>query len=230
MPLSLDMIEVRARCLTMPDRLLCLHANCQFQYKSTSSSIFVHLWLTTLLQRRLKNHEYATLEVLEGDVKRLIQNARDFNERGSVITDDAERLRKAMANFMPKHNPKYQDPNYKAVPTPIASQLENGSVEKEKETPSDERRQSLKIKLTNKRALEESPTTRTPTPKPASTPKPVLKPTRRATNLPSFEGMDFQKANEQIIQEMIELRDEEYAVCQAVRISKLTFAVVWNSL
>ena len=164
-----------------------------------------------MLQKRLKNHEYATLEVLEGDVKRLIQNARDFNERGSVITEDAERLRKAMANFMPKYNPKYQDPNYKAIPTPIPAHLENGSAE-EKEIPSDGRRQSLKIKLTNKKALEDSPATRTPTPRSVSTPKPVVKPPRRTANLRSFEGMDFQKANEQIIQEMIELKDEEYAV------------------
>ena len=155
------------------------------------------------LQDRLHKHKYATLEALESDVKRMIQNARDFNERDALITHDAERLRKVLAAFMPKHNPRYLDPTYKAAPTPIPAHIIAGHS-LESDVSGDEKKQPLKIKLTNKRATEGSPATNTSTPIPTS-----AKSLHGPTALPSFEGMDFQRANELIIQEMIELKDEE---------------------
>ena len=56
---------------------------------------------------------------LESDLKRLIQNAKDFNATSSKIYEDAERIRKALSNFMPKHNPAYNDKDYRAAPTPL---------------------------------------------------------------------------------------------------------------
>ena len=53
----------------------------------------------------------------------MIQNAKDYNATKSEIFEDAERLRKAMSNFMPKHNPAYADPNYRAYPTAIPQEL-----------------------------------------------------------------------------------------------------------
>lgn len=134
-------------------------------------------------------------------MKRLIQNARDFNERGSQIADDAERLRKAMANFMPKHNPKYSDPTYKAIPTPIPGRLREEPKEVEDE-PVDKKKGPLKIKLTNKRASTGSPAVATPAPKAPSKPAPSKTPD-------SFEGKTFQEAQEMIMEEMIDLKDEE---------------------
>ena len=160
------------------------------------------------IEEKLNNHKYPTLEALEGDIKRLIQNARDFNERGSLIADDAERLRKAMANFMPKHNPRYSDPTYKAVPTPIPARLLRD--EPAPQTPIEEaKKPTLKLKLTNKGASTGSPAVRTPASKQES--KAVLdgKP-RPSIKAPNLEGMDFQKAQEQIMEEMIHLQDEEY--------------------
>lgn len=59
------------------------------------------------------------MEALESDLKRLVQNAKEFNSTKSEVYEDAERIRKALSNFMPKHNPAYLDPAYRAYPTPI---------------------------------------------------------------------------------------------------------------
>jgi len=72
-----------------------------------------------IVEAKLKNGEYATMTALESDLKRMVQNAKDYNSSKSDIFEDAERIRKALSNFMPKHNPAYQDPDYRAIPTPI---------------------------------------------------------------------------------------------------------------
>ena len=72
-----------------------------------------------VIEERLEDRQYATMEKLEGDLKRMVQNAKDYNDSRSEIFQDAERIRKALSNFMPKHNPAYLDPEYRAVPTPI---------------------------------------------------------------------------------------------------------------
>lgn len=190
--------EVASEFLTLPDRKLIPE-----YYQATK----MPLALDTI-EDKLNRREYPTLEALEGDVKRLIQNARDFNERGSQIADDAERLRKAMANFMPKHNPRYADPTYKAVPTPIPAHLLT-EAPMDESAGEDTQRQKLKIKLTNKRAPTGSPAVRTPAPKPEPKSKSKLAP---GFKVPNFEGMDFQKAQEQIMTEMIDLKDERYAM------------------
>ena len=76
-----------------------------------------------MIEKRLKTLEYATMENLEGDLKRMVQNAKDYNDSRSEVFADAERIRKALSNFMPKHNPAYADPDYRAVPTPIPQNL-----------------------------------------------------------------------------------------------------------
>jgi hypothetical protein len=55
----------------------------------------------------------------------MVQNAKEFNTINSKIYEDAERLRKALSNFMPKHNPAYKDEEYRAVPTPIPDDIED---------------------------------------------------------------------------------------------------------
>lgn len=57
----------------------------------------------------------------------MVQNAKEFNTTSSKIYEDAERLRKALSNFMPKHNPAYKDEEYRAVPTPIRDDNEEDS-------------------------------------------------------------------------------------------------------
>ena len=63
--------------------------------------------------------EYGNMTALESDLKRMVQNAKEFNSIGSKLYEDAERIRKALSNIMPKYNPAYRDQEYRAVPTPI---------------------------------------------------------------------------------------------------------------
>ncbi len=73
---------------------------------------------------KLNKGEFASLSELESYVKRMVQNAKDFYPKGSQQFDDAERIRKAMSNFMVKHNPAYKlNHGYTAVPTPIPDEL-----------------------------------------------------------------------------------------------------------
>lgn len=76
-----------------------------------------------IVEAKLNNGEYSTMTDLESDLKRMVQNAKDYNSSKSDIFEDAERIRKALSNFMPKHNPAYQDPDYRAVPTPIPDHI-----------------------------------------------------------------------------------------------------------
>lgn len=59
------------------------------------------------------------MTALEADLKRMVQNAKEFNASSSRVYEDAERIRKALSNFMPKHNPAYKDQDYRALPAPI---------------------------------------------------------------------------------------------------------------
>ena len=75
------------------------------------------------IEKRLISLQYATVSDLEGDLKRMVQNAKDYNDSRSEVFADAERIRKALSNFMPRHNLAYTDPEYRAVPTPISQSL-----------------------------------------------------------------------------------------------------------
>lgn len=76
-----------------------------------------------IIESRLENSAYETLEALESDLKRMVQNAKDYNHAKSSIFEDAERIRKAISNFMSKYNPAYLRPEYRAYPTPIPQEL-----------------------------------------------------------------------------------------------------------
>jgi hypothetical protein len=82
------------------------------------------------------------MTALESDLKRMVQNAKEFNVTGSKVYEDAERIRKALSNFMPKHNPAYKDQDYRAQPTPVPDnndkesnheELDNEEEEEEEE-------------------------------------------------------------------------------------------------
>ncbi|RMZ79467.1 hypothetical protein DV738_g3369, partial [Chaetothyriales sp. CBS 135597] len=79
----------------------------------------------TMIEDKLNQGRYHTMTEFESDMKRVVQNAKDYNDSRSEIFQDAERIRKALSNFMPKHNPAYEDPEYRAVPTPIPQTLLN---------------------------------------------------------------------------------------------------------
>lgn len=86
-----------------------------------------------VIERKLKERQYATLSSLESDFKRLVSNAKETNDRSSTIFGDAERVRKAVSNLMVKYNPAYKSGNYQAVPTPLPPTPEPEEEEEEEE-------------------------------------------------------------------------------------------------
>ncbi|KAK5109818.1 hypothetical protein LTR62_006551 [Meristemomyces frigidus] len=84
------------------------------------------------IEDKLKRNTYPTMTALESDFKRLIQNAKSYNDPKSEIYENAERIRKLVYNYMKINNPQYtQDPNYISYPTPVPGEnggpVQNGS-------------------------------------------------------------------------------------------------------
>ncbi|KAK2062406.1 Bromodomain-containing protein [Colletotrichum caudatum] len=94
---------------TLPDR----DSNPDY-YKKTKMPISL-----TMIEKKLDNGDFPTLTELESYCKRMVSNAKEFYPRGSQLFEDAERVRKALSNFMTKHNPAYARGGYTAVPTPL---------------------------------------------------------------------------------------------------------------
>jgi hypothetical protein len=71
------------------------------------------------IEEKLNDGYFKSLAELESYFKRMIANAKDFYSRGSQVFDDAERVRKALSNYMTKTNPAYSNRSYQAIPTPL---------------------------------------------------------------------------------------------------------------
>ncbi|KAK8164438.1 Bromodomain-containing protein [Phyllosticta citrichinensis] len=164
------------------------------------------------IEAKLHNREYSSLAELEGDVKRMVHNAKQFNDKKSAVYEDAERIRKTASNFMVKNNPAYKNPSYTAVATPIPGEdATNGH------------------QLTAKRQLSERPkrtasaTAPKPEVEPESQPDPTPSKTRHSERQPTpakeaekaetgetdFTGKNFQEAQEMLIKEFIEYVEPE---------------------
>lgn len=128
------------------------------------------------------------MTALESDLRRLVSNAKKYNDKSSVIFADAERIRKIVVNTMPSINPAYKDPNYVPFATPIPEEASvkrgkgeddaakdhskgDGAVGDAQETPAE-----------NEDAKEEDE---------------------------GFEGKTLQEAQDKIIMELIHLKDDE---------------------
>lgn len=86
-----------------------------------------------MIERKLKKGDFSTLTELESYFKRMVTNAKEFYPRNTQIFDDAERVRKALSNYMTKTNPAYNGGNYSAVPTPLPASGVVDEVEEEDE-------------------------------------------------------------------------------------------------
>jgi hypothetical protein len=86
---------------------------------AASSFFHIRVLLLIAIQDKLERREYTNLAQVESDCKRLVNNAKAYNDKRSPVYEDAERLRKTASNWMVKHNPAYRDGNYIAVATPI---------------------------------------------------------------------------------------------------------------
>jgi hypothetical protein len=131
----------------------------------------------------------------------MVQNAKDFNDKRSLIYEDAERVRKGASNWFVRHNPAYNDRNYVAKPTPIPGET-NG-------TPMQHAHISLKI--TNKSASARTPAA------PATPARSAKEQEEQADGekdadgepegLSDFRGKTYQQAQEQLIQELIDYKE-----------------------
>lgn len=72
-----------------------------------------------MIDEKLENGEFENLSELEGYFKRMISNAKEFYPRSSPTFEDAERIRKALSNYMSKKNPAYSARGYQALATPL---------------------------------------------------------------------------------------------------------------
>lgn len=138
----------------------------------------------------MKRHQYPTVTALESDLKRMISNAKFYNQKSSLVFADAERIRKILSNNMPKINPAYKDPKYVAFPTPLPEEASPDS-EGEGKNPasskaSPDEPQKSRLRSGSRSAVEKN-------------------------NHPpiSFEGDSLQSAQDKIISELINLKDPE---------------------
>ncbi|KAK5663543.1 hypothetical protein OQA88_3974 [Cercophora sp. LCS_1] len=72
------------------------------------------------IEKKLHNQDFANLAELESYFKRMVTNAKEYYHKGSEVFEDAERVRKALSNYMTKTNPAYKlIPGYSCQAAPI---------------------------------------------------------------------------------------------------------------
>ncbi|WQF87301.1 Putative bromodomain-containing protein [Colletotrichum destructivum] len=97
-------------------------------YKKTRMPISL-----AMIEKKLNQGDFPTLTELESYCKRMVSNAKEFYPRGSQLFEDAERVRKALSNFMTKYNPAYARGGYTAIPTPLPADGTADDVEEDVE-------------------------------------------------------------------------------------------------
>lgn len=167
------------------------------------------------IEDKLLNNEYPTLTSLESDVKRMIANAKVYNEPKSEVYEDAERVRKNAYNFMKLANPAYKDQDYKAFPTPNPDTHTKGQTLR---LPNAKARANTAARAPKREAS--SPRGHTSAPE-SSKGTPTVD-EKEATGDETFEGLEFQNAQRKIINEMIEHKDEEYVTQCSIECFPLT--------
>jgi hypothetical protein len=195
--LTLDTTERTARLLPH-HQVTHLHPDCPGTKPSPLAPAIAPS--DTVPQDKLERHEYPTLSIVESDIKRMVANAKQYNDDKSTVYQDAERIRKALSNFMTKHNPAYRDPNYVAIPTPIPGDNDDASASSAPPTrePSEQPRK-IKISLKANRDRKSSVA-----PPAASSPAIV----QDDSDPGDFTGKTFQQAQEHIINGLISYTDQ----------------------
>ena len=74
---------------------------------------------------------------VESDLRRMVGNAKSFNQKSSEIFSDAEKIRKALVAFMIPNNPAYKTGSYVPGPTPVPDDWQD-HLEKQEELPEDD--------------------------------------------------------------------------------------------
>lgn len=169
------------------------------------------------IEEKLKRREFLNLTSLESYCKRMISNAKEYNQKGSEIYDDAERIRKALSNFMTKNNPAYKKPGYVAFPTPLPAE---DPAEEEEEVDAEGSDEDAEGDVDM-----ETPDPAPPVKRQRGRPSRNLASNSAANgqrksatpssmtdsqyNSVSFQGLTFQQAQEKLVADMIEHKEDE---------------------
>ena len=139
---------------------------------------------------------------MESDAKRMVNNAKHFNDRKSQIYEDAERVRKTTFNYMVKHNPAYRDKQYVAIATPLPEESQglSGDTMEGSETT---RRQSEEAAQENSNDEELPAQSSSQDHVPGEDQSSKVEESRSL----DFAGKDLQEAQEMIISELIKYEE-----------------------
>ncbi|OBT55789.1 hypothetical protein VE04_04289 [Pseudogymnoascus sp. 24MN13] len=178
-----------------------------------------------MIEAKLNNREFPTLTSLESYWKRLVQNAKDYNERESLIHKDAERIRKIVTAFMQKKNPAYKDPKYQSFPTPIpddgTTTIAVEDIDAEGESDHEVTGTEIEASMTPTSEVAVPGSAKRRPGRPPKNPAAFeLERQRRATSTPggqdgvvkvggSFNGLNFQQAQEKIVEELTHYKEDE---------------------
>lgn len=207
------------------EKLLPREGNADY-YKRTRMPISLET-----IEEKLNNGQFKNLAQLESYFKRMIANAKEFYPRSSAVFDDAERVRKALSNYMTKNNPAYQKRGYQAVPTPLPPENGEEAEEEEEEDEEDDdedaegeeaeqegreeeeeeeepasRRRSIILKRIGSGRPSRNSTSYADSPRRA---KASSRPDHEYYNVP-FKGLTFQQAQEKVVEELLRYKEPEY--------------------
>ena len=158
----------------------------------------------------MTRRQYPTLTTLESDLKRLVSNAKSYNERNSEVFSDAEKIRKMVSNHMTKVNPAYRDPSYQSFPTPIPGGIQGNGPTKQEDAEADADgetdHENPEVKPKRLVTLHGPSAEKEEIRRTASSTPVVL---GAADAGESFKGNTFQQVQEKIVTELIELKNEE---------------------
>lgn len=172
------------------------------------------------IEEKLKRREFPTLTSLESYCKRMISNAKEYNQKGSEIYDDAERIRKALSNFMTKNNPAYKKPGYVAFPTPLPAEDSPEEVEEEEDEDAEGSDEDAEGDV-DMETPDPAPPSKRQRGRPPRNPSSnnALNGQRKSVTPSSmtdsqygavgFQGLTFQQAQEKLVADMIEHKEDE---------------------
>ena len=173
------------------------------------------------IEKKLKRNGYPTITTIESDLKRMVQNAKEFNDPKSEIYEDAERIRKHVFNFMKLNNPAYKDdPKYTAFPTPVTKAgsipVQNGTREEsEDEAPKPRKSPEKPKQASTSRGSEQRDRKSSMAPSAATGDADAdeaeddIGDDEERTDDVDFTGKTFQEAQQAIVSYMLHYIDEE---------------------
>lgn len=162
-----------------------------------------------MLQNKLNSGGYTSLAQVESDCKRLVNNAKAYNDKKSIVYEDAERLRKTASNWMVKHNPAYRDGNYVAVATPIPGEDNSAPGKPIPRIASTPRAAHTPVATpdTSERPRRAAAAAQSATPAPSKLRHSASAAPEEDVDNPDYAGKSFQQAQEQIIKEIIDYEE-----------------------